>query len=1051
MCIECSGIHRSLGVHISKVRSVTLDAWESEVLRVMTKLGNRIANSILEYEVPEGMVKSVANSARYVQSLELLYPIGRPVRATITLYPIGRPVRATITLYPIGRPVRATITLYPIGRPVRATITLYPIGRPVRVTITLYPIGRPVRATITLYPIGRPVRATITLYPIGRPVRATITLYPIGRPVRATITLYPIGRPVRATITLYPIGRPVRATITLYPIGRPVRVTITLYPIGRPVRATITLYPIGRPVRATITLYPIGRPVRATITLYPIGRPVRATITLYPIGRPVRATITLYPIGRPVRAIITLYPIGRPVRATIALYPIGRPVRATITLYPIGRPVRATITLYPIGRPVRATITLYPIGRPVRATITLYPIGRPVRATITLYPIGRPVRATITLYPIGRPVRVTITLYPIGRPVRATITLYPIGRPVRATITLYPIGRPVRATITLYPIGRPVRATITLYPIGRPVRDTITLVLLYDTLHLFHRAEKERWIKAKYVQHSFVHPHTSVPDIQTTSNSLLVSSTEQTQFLAVNKPLISHCEDLLADDSAPESEYDSKSLKRKKKQNKIRRWAMDKLVKRGSTKEGGLSKETPSIVSEGDDVSITSKDASLARTLPLRERKATFSVGEMPPPKPPRTKKTKSVVMESSVMEPLLSTEDPVSEEWYRSGSLFETDDFCDSIMEVIKNIGYTCDSPASSMMQSDGETRTDSPGQNVHHGNNQCEEEVIANGNVLTSNSPINKTLTVETHDLTDSPIDKTLTVETQNPTESWQPNEHIYEEIPEEFQRYNGEDKASTESLQEETSTVATTRTMKEKSVSASDVSLEFFSAHSSPINTLDSCSSPVQDPPEPILAVTRKPAKKLESTAWVSEDSSNEASSGTNLLQDSPPLSKAPMINVSPNISTGDGNVMQNSMNIEISEAGGVTKDSEPCDTPGESDTGPSYTIVKGNLDTDVSTSTLIAGNTTTEENTEATSLILEVTSSTPEMTSSNPEVTSLITDSNVNSGTASPVVSSALTLPEPGDPFTSDEELDDNGRPSSAPEPIIIPLSKSPHEV
>ena len=37
------------------------------------------------------------------------YPIGRPVRATITLYPIGRPVRATITLYPIGRPVRGLL------------------------------------------------------------------------------------------------------------------------------------------------------------------------------------------------------------------------------------------------------------------------------------------------------------------------------------------------------------------------------------------------------------------------------------------------------------------------------------------------------------------------------------------------------------------------------------------------------------------------------------------------------------------------------------------------------------------------------------------------------------------------------------------------------------------------------------------------------------------------------------------------------------------------------------------------------------------------------
>ena len=592
------------------------------------------------------------------------------------------------------------------------------------------------------------------------------------------------------------------------------------------------------------------------------------------------------------------------------------------------------------------------------------------------------------------------------------------------------------------------------------------------------------------MQHSFVHPHTSVPDIQTCS---LVSSTEQTPYLAVNKPLIIHSEDLLADDSAPESEYDSKSLKRKKKQNKIRRWAMDKLVKRGSTKEGGtVGKEMPSIVSEGDDVSITSKDGTLTRTLPLRERKATFSVGEMPPPKPPRTKKTKSVIMETSVTEPLLSTEDPTSEEWYKSGSLFETDDFCDSIMEVIKNIGYTCDSPASSMMQSDGETRTDSPGLNVHHRNNQCEEEVIANGNVLASNSPINKTLTVETRDLTDSPINKTLTVETrdltdspinktltvktrdftdspidttltvetQDPTESRQPSEHLYEEIPDEFQRYNGEDKVSTESLQEEASTcVTTTRTMKEKSVSASDVSLEFFSAHSSPINTLDSCSSPVQEPTEPILAVTRKPAKKLETTAWVSEDSSNEASSGTNLLQDSPPLSKAPMTNVSPNISIGDGNVTQNSVNIEISEAGGVTKDSEPCGTPGESDTGPSYTIVKGNLDTDVSSSTLVAGNTAPEENTEATPLTVEVTSSTPEitsstpeMTSSNPEVTSIMTDANINSGTASPVVSSALTLPpEGGDPFTSDEELDDNGRPSSTPEPIIIPLSKSAHEV
>lgn len=50
MCTECSGLHRSLGTHISKVRSLTLDvtSFTPDLIELLCQIGNRLSNSVWE-------------------------------------------------------------------------------------------------------------------------------------------------------------------------------------------------------------------------------------------------------------------------------------------------------------------------------------------------------------------------------------------------------------------------------------------------------------------------------------------------------------------------------------------------------------------------------------------------------------------------------------------------------------------------------------------------------------------------------------------------------------------------------------------------------------------------------------------------------------------------------------------------------------------------------------------------------------------------------------------------------------------------------------------
>lgn len=51
ICIECSGCHRELGTHISKIKSINLDTWPKDILENFKKIDNQIANKYWEYNL----------------------------------------------------------------------------------------------------------------------------------------------------------------------------------------------------------------------------------------------------------------------------------------------------------------------------------------------------------------------------------------------------------------------------------------------------------------------------------------------------------------------------------------------------------------------------------------------------------------------------------------------------------------------------------------------------------------------------------------------------------------------------------------------------------------------------------------------------------------------------------------------------------------------------------------------------------------------------------------------------------------------------------------
>jgi len=63
LCQRCAGIHRGLGVHISQVRSTTLDAWTCTQVDFLSATGNAVANAHWEAQLPVGFQRPRAEDA----------------------------------------------------------------------------------------------------------------------------------------------------------------------------------------------------------------------------------------------------------------------------------------------------------------------------------------------------------------------------------------------------------------------------------------------------------------------------------------------------------------------------------------------------------------------------------------------------------------------------------------------------------------------------------------------------------------------------------------------------------------------------------------------------------------------------------------------------------------------------------------------------------------------------------------------------------------------------------------------------------------------------